>query len=512
MREVVGSPTVTLRRGTPEDCRRIWEWRNKPETRRASFDMAPIEYPLHKSWYHRVLRDPTVTLFVILNESETPIGYVRLEAKIPDVFIHISVDPAERGKGYGVNAIRSACRLALKLDRIERVVALVKVGNDASRKAFERAGFVLALTRRSAEGEVLEFVYRDSQKEPRQMLFRVDASAKSGLGHFQRCCALAKAFAFNKGLSACFLSDGDPGVERHLSGLGFQSESMNGIERGGPSDLLHTLAISARYRCEGVVVDSYHVDAAYLLRLRAAGLFVMAIDDLGRFPFPCQLVVSPGAHARNLSYRSSSGDTRFLLGPAYALLRPEFWNPPRRSPRPRVQEVLVMLGGGSDPHHLMPGLLGLLEQLQGEFSVTAILGPFFKNPERIRSLVKRLRRPVCVVESPTQLVDYMVQADLAITAGGQSLYELACVGCPTVAIEVAENQRAQLKALAGLGAVQFAGRAGDPRLLSRVSRLVNRLRDDEQLQDHMSLAGQQLVDGRGALRVAEEGFRGCGSR
>jgi len=97
----------------------------------------------------------------------------------------------------------------------------------------------------------------------------------------------------------------------------------------------------------------------------------------------------------------------------------------------------------------------------------------------------------------------MLQADLAISAGGQTLYELLCVGCPTVAIEVALNQRKQLQALVELGCLHTICDGADNNVLPSLAKSVHFLLSDYQLRSKMSNLGQQLLDGQGALRVAD---------
>lgn len=263
----------------------------------------------------------------------------------------------------------------------------------------------------------------------------------------------------------------------------------------------HTLAVAVRYRCDAVVVDSYHVDADYLERLRAAGLFVVAIDDLARYPFPCQLVVNGGAHAHHLPYRSPSGDTRFLLGPQYALLRPEFWDVALRTVRDTVQNILVTLGG-ADPHSLMPRLLSLLDDLPGNFTVTAIVGPFFENRAKVEGAARSCRRLVRLVDAPDSVLDLMLEADLAISGGGQTLYELAATGTPTIAIASADNQRRNVRYMKKQGVVKAIELKEDQRLRNSLAEHVIRLLDDLGRRERMSRVGQRLVDGRGAIRVA----------
>ena len=52
-----------------------------------------------------------------------------------------------------------------------------------------------------------------------------------------------------------------------------------------------------------------------------------------------------------------------------------------------------------------------------------------------------------VHSAPEDMRAIMATADLAVTAGGQTTYELAASGVPAVALCIAENQRPNLAAL-----------------------------------------------------------------
>lgn len=331
-----------------------------------------------------------------------------------------------------------------------------------------------------------------------RILFRVDSDARVGLGHLRRCRSLAVALEA-EGLENVFLCRRDS-TRGFVDGL--RAEMLNGIPSWGGEDLRATLALACRSRCQAVLVDSHEVDAVYLNALRKAGLFVIARDDLAAYPFPCQMVFNGNANARALAYASSSGDTRFLLGPEYAVLPPDFKaRIPREVPE-KVREILITLGG-ADAIGWMPRLLQRLDSLVGDFSVTAVAGPFFENQSQIHETIRRGRRVVRVLESPSSLYDFMVRADLCISSAGQTLYELACVGCPTVTFPVADNQRGQLRSLAAAGSV-WACEAADPvQLLEQVEEGVVSLMEHPQLRRRMAESGQRLVDGAGAGRVAE---------
>lgn len=334
------------------------------------------------------------------------------------------------------------------------------------------------------------------------VLLRTDAGSDIGLGHLQRCLSLAAALK-REGVTSRVLMNENAETPAYLARFGFSAETVGAAVSWSREDLAATVEAAARHGVQAVLVDARDVTAAYLDGLREAGCYVIIRDDTARFPFSCQLVLNGNADARRLRYVSSSGQTRFLLGPEYAVLREEFWSVPARVIRYPVQQVLVILGG-ADPQRLMPGLLRLLDDVPGGFGVTAVVGPYFKERKTIRQTAAGLRRRVRVLESPTALRERMLEADVAISGGGQTLYELSRVGCPTVAIQVGLDQVGQLQALADAGCVRSVGNAeeGDP--LARVRDAVQALVEDVPAREAMAKMGQRLVDGQGASRVVRE--------
>ena len=145
----------------------------------------------------------------------------------------------------------------------------------------------------------------------------------------------------------------------------------------------------------------------------------------------------------------TSVDTLFLLGPQYLMLREEFSDKSNFVVHPTVHNILVVLGG-SDSLELMPGILSMLDDMQDDFVINAIIGPFANNENNVRQVIDKSRHVINLFHSPDAIQELMLQADLAISAGGQTLYELLCLGCPTVAIEVALNQKKQFQLVLGL--------------------------------------------------------------
>ena len=156
---------ITLRPATQQDCRRVWEWRNEPETREASFDTSYIPYKDHERWFSRRLPAPDTRIYIVLDGGGREVGYVRFDISEEQADISVSLDKDERGKGYGTAAIRRGSGQLLAEGYAKRVLAYVKRGNAASKAAFQRAGFALAGMKDVAGTQAYEMVYKGAPQD-----------------------------------------------------------------------------------------------------------------------------------------------------------------------------------------------------------------------------------------------------------------------------------------------------------------------------------------------------------
>lgn len=325
---------------------------------------------------------------------------------------------------------------------------------------------------------------------PERVLFRVDTGPQVGLGHLQRCLAVAHALA-ERGIDSSFAVPDASSVADRVGG--FDLVELPGSAR--PEDVAAAAAGSP------VVVDSYAVDGAYLSRLHEEVAALAVIDDRAAFPVAGRLCVNGGANAPSLPYRSASGNTRFLLGTDYTMLGAGFWDAVPRPTADPVSNVLLTLGG-SDPHGLGPRLLAALGRLAVAPTITLVVGPYFVRPAALAEAAAGYRQRVVLLEAPPSLAPAMAEADLAVSAAGQSVYELLRLGVPTVALTIAPNQTAGLAALAARGAVIAAGGADDAGIDELVANEVRRLAGDGMRRRTLAETGRALVDGQGARRVA----------
>jgi RimJ/RimL family protein N-acetyltransferase len=133
-------PLLSIRPVTDDDCRLIWEWSNDAEVRRWSFDSESIEWETHVAWFKSRRGDPTYLMYVLTKPDGEPVGLARFELSGGSGVVGISIAAEHRGHGYATAALRLACATFFATSDAADVIAEIKPGNEASVRAFERAG------------------------------------------------------------------------------------------------------------------------------------------------------------------------------------------------------------------------------------------------------------------------------------------------------------------------------------------------------------------------------------
>ncbi|EGP46660.1 GCN5-related N-acetyltransferase [Achromobacter insuavis AXX-A] len=351
---------------------------------------------------------------------------------------------------------------------------------------------------------------------PMIVAIRVDASVEIGAGHVMRCLTLADGLAA-AGATVHFLCRPHAG---HLGDLierrGHVLHLLPAPEKVGPDagvygawlgdtlagDCRATGDVLSRLRPEWLVVDHYALDASWQKPLRQWARRILVIDDLADRDHDCDILLDQNFYrdaGQRYGTRVSSRCTQ-LLGPRYALLRPEFCSE-RAVPRGRdgqVRRVLVAFGGMDRDDYTSRFLAGLPASAQAlEFDV--VIGA--SHPRRAALSAFCDARPnVALHVQSSRMAELMQAADLAVGASGTSNWERFCVGVPTIAAAVAENQAPLLHDLMLEGALLGVA-LETPDAIGDCLRLFEYARHQPSLLRGLAEKGRRMVDGKGMARV-----------
>jgi spore coat polysaccharide biosynthesis predicted glycosyltransferase SpsG/RimJ/RimL family protein N-acetyltransferase len=200
------------------------------------------------------------------------------------------------------------------------------------------------------------------------------------------------------------------------------------------------------------IVDSYLAPDALIREIAARVDLAVWIDDNGDGNHPAGLVVD---------------GTRSML------LRKAFWEVGAKTIAPRLEHLLLTLG--ADPGRLTDRVARrLAERFPGRTVTVVRLGL-----------------------TPGQMREQMKRADLALSAAGQTMIELARCGVPSLIFQTADNQNDNIRGLRQAGF--FEGLTTPDTLFDDLDRL-----EPAEARRERSAAGRRAVDGQGARRVVRK--------
>ncbi len=328
-----------------------------------------------------------------------------------------------------------------------------------------------------------------------KLLIRADAYPELGTGHLMRCFALAEG-ARDAGSEAVFLTYcTSPSLLQRIKGEGFEL-----IELQAPGVLEETLRVIGEQAPSWVVLDGYHFDTAFQRAVRGTGSKVLVYDDYCHLEsYECDIIVNQNLGAEDIKYSSSEGTT-VLAGSSYVVLRKDFLDfndTPRRIPE-QGTKLLVTLGGADFQNHTVKVLMGL-GRVKRKLDVRVVLGAANKNLTEVRETVKTLHHAVKVLHDVPDMQRMMEWADLAISAGGTTSWEVAYMGLPAVFTVIAENQQKGVDALERAGYPSIS--LFEDEKIDDIGSTVEGLLSDLEKRQELSNLGRRLVDGKGINRI-----------
>ncbi len=344
------------------------------------------------------------------------------------------------------------------------------------------------------------------------------------MGHIMRCLTLAQELR-RRGAVCHFVTRAHQGHPADLiAHMGFDLSLLSAPDGPAPAsppvhaawaglpweqDLAETRAVIAK--ADWLIVDHYAFDARWQKGLSDRVGRIMVIDDLADRPHAADVLLD-----QNLGREAGDYDElvpaqcRRLIGPRFALLRPEFVQARdtslARRATPALRQILISMGG-TDAGNATGQVLDVLDglDLAGDVAVTIVMGSNAPFLDTVRQQVEKLSFNATVRTDARDMAQLMTKADLAIGAAGGTAWERCCLGLPTLMLVLAENQRPGAQALHNAGAAMLLGDTGNDVWKAQLAGFLQN-GDILAALDGMSRKASLIADGRGCDRVAAEIF------
>ncbi|HAJ27438.1 MAG TPA: UDP-2,4-diacetamido-2,4,6-trideoxy-beta-L-altropyranose hydrolase [Syntrophus sp. (in: bacteria)] len=336
-----------------------------------------------------------------------------------------------------------------------------------------------------------------------RLYIRADADGKIGTGHIMRCIALAQAWKDHGG-EVTFIShcEGEALRER-ISKEGFQFIAVN-APHPHSDDLSTTLGYLKCHSPIWLVLDGYHFTPEYQKAIRDEGIRLLVIDDMNHLSYyHADILLNQNINAPDLKYHCDE-DTTLLFGTRYVLLRREFlkYQDFKRQITVQARNILVTLGG-ADPENVTLKVIEALKLLdEPDISVRIIIGPANSHQESLRKALPTTLFDTELLVNPPNMPELMAWADMAVSGGGSTCWELALFGLPNIIIYCAENQRPIAEKLHEKELALNLG--GHTELsLKSIAAAIDKMINNQVIRAKMVSKATGQIDGQGAAGVCQ---------
>ena len=273
----------------------------------------------------------------------------------------------------------------------------------------------------------------------RTALFRVDAGPGIGMGHFMRCRTLALEMIAHDWV-VFFMGHGLP-KEMMFCSSWLVSTGLNLIEMPQYSDSEFDAQLLSNKLplADCLIVDTYKYnreDFALLQRFNSERVPIVVIDDIASRDIPAQMVINPNPLFSPEPYQRQK-IPEILCGADYTLIRPEI---AALRDRKYCKEgpIVVTLGGGDVVAPMMKLLSALPHNINNRICVSVSENcPL----ETINEWINECPEKRFINNDNSRFPQLLASASVAITGGGGTLWEVYCLGIPSLSLVWVDNQK-----------------------------------------------------------------------
>lgn len=294
-----------------------------------------------------------------------------------------------------------------------------------------------------------------------------EGGQKFGFGHITRCLSIANTFKQHD-YTISFIVNGDESLSSMLHNTNYVYYSwLLDSER-----LLKELSQTSL-----ILIDSMKISNSLILKIQELSIPIIFIDDEKR-----RNILEKGfvidwtvLSDKKEYFIPKKENVTYLLGSTYTPLRHEFIDAKQNNIRKKIKRIMITFGG-SDIHNLTVPILEALKTNFPQIIKNIIIGPGFQNIQEIQNSKDENTKLIFNADTK-KMIETMQNSDLAIASGGQTLYELARIGLPAIAILLVENAKDDTYGWNEVGCVKYIGWYDDKNLFNNLTHTVNILED-----------------------------------
>ena len=269
------------------------------------------------------------------------------------------------------------------------------------------------------------------------IIFRVDSSSKIGTGHLMRCLVLAEKLK-DRNCNIIFICKNYNGnISDIIVNKGFKLYLIE--QECCDYKEVRNIIIKLNKQIDWLIIDNYNLDLEFEIHMKNIIKKIMVIDDFANRYYFCNMLLNQNLYNNPVGkYKLMvPHNCKMFLGLEYLLLRDEFKNIKREIKHYSIRNILVSFGGTDNENETTKVLEGL-RPLQN-ININVVVGSSNINKYTIKYLCYKYNYNY--LEQINNMAELINKSDLAIGAGGISLWERCYLGLPSIVSILADNQK-----------------------------------------------------------------------
>ena len=335
------------------------------------------------------------------------------------------------------------------------------------------------------------------------VFFRADSNKQIASGHIMRCISIAQAFK-DAGEDVTFLISDENPVQM-LKRADMEYVILHSVWNQLMDEVDNVKSLLHSYDNPYLIIDTYQVSKGYVEAL----LPYARICYLGSKPEylgNLQALVNYSTDIDYEFYSSNYGSTtKLLLGAAYAPLRKEFLDVLHKESLDGRCRILLTTGNTDQRQYVEKIMSAIVASpIFCQLVINVVVGGMFENKEKLHSLYDNIEN-VHLHENVKSMSSLMGGSDLAISANGTTVYELAAARVPTISFSMVEEQIKSAQKLDELGVVDYCGEIylAEGQCIEGIIKKIEKYATSIEARKALATKANSIVDGRGCERIAD---------
>jgi len=336
----------------------------------------------------------------------------------------------------------------------------------------------------------------------KNILFRADGSKKIGMGHLNRASIICRKLLSNK-INATLLMKNDVDGKSFLKRKGIKIQTLpdfntiddeveflsNYIVKTKPGIFFLDVLNQIDYSCLLKICNNNHV------------VSVVIMDGSERMKDLNANIILNG-NPNQLEYNYDSFSARCLTGANYFIMDQDYSLIENTKPNGEIKNILVTLGG-SDHNNLLFKVLKAIDNICKNVVIYVITTKASGYMDELYSMIDSMENFTNIYVDVDSLSKYWHKCDLAVTAGGNTLFERISTRTPGATICQLERQMEISDCFMKLG-VNYNVGLGTKLTPDVIENSLKIFFNDIKSHKQQYLKAKNVIKGDGLLRLMDE--------